>query len=222
MNSNQGPASTADDLRRRATYTPAEVSRYARVSSDTLRAWTKTGLIIASAPTSRTPFSFVNLVEAHVLAALRRIHRLKMSQVRNAVVWLRKGHGLAHPLAELDLETDGHEIFVRFFEVPVSASASGQAAFPQVIDLFLRRIERDEHRLPTRFYPFTYDHCPRIIVIDPAVSSGRPVVEGTSITTIAIFQRYRAGEGLADIARDCGLEMRAVEEAVRCELEHRP
>ncbi len=196
------------------------MARYARVQPDTLRSWAG-DLFEKDGAESPSPFSFVNLVEAHVLMALRRIHRVKMNDIRKAIDWLGKQSGSIHPLAELDLETDGKEIFVRFFGVPVSASAGGQAAFPQIVDLYLSRIERDKDRLPTRFYPFTYDNCPKTIVMDPAVAFGRPVVVGTRVATTMVFDRYSGGESLTAIAGDYGLDIQCVEEALRCEIERR-
>lgn len=212
------------DPRYRPLYTLTEVSRYARVGLGTLRAWSEAGdrpLIALAEPGNRSPFSFVNLVEAHVLVALRRVHGVHMSRIRSAVAWLSEKHQISHPLAELDLETDGIEVFIRDQELPVSASARGQAAFPEIVDLYLKRVERDEHGLPLRFFPFTYDTCPKTIVMDPAVAFGRPVVAGTRVATTMIFDRYSGGESLTDIAADYDLQLPAVEEALRCEIERR-
>ena len=57
--------------------------------------------------------------------------------------------------------------------------------------------------------------------MDPAVAFGRPVVAGTRVATTMIFDRYSGGESLVDIAEDYGLELPAVEEALRCEIERR-
>lgn len=212
------------DPRYRPLYTLTEVSRYARVTLGTLRAWSAPGerpLIAMADADSRSPFSFVNLIEAHVLVALRRAHGVSLSRIRTAVGWLAEKHGTAHPLAELDLETDGRGVFLRLGATPVDASAGGQAAFPEIVDLYLTRIERDEHGLPQRFFPFPYDACPKTIVMDPAVAFGRPVVDGTRVATTMIFDRYSGGESLVDIAEDYGLDVSAVEEALRCEIERR-
>jgi uncharacterized protein (DUF433 family) len=216
------PNSCLDDPRYRPLYTLTEVSRYARVLPGTLRSWSEVEgrpLVAMADPESRSPFSFVNLIEAHVLVALRRIHRVRMSQIRSATDWLSREYGTSHPLAEVDLETDGREIFIRDLGMPVSASARGQGTFQQIIDLYLQRIERDESCIPTRFFPFTYDACPKTIVMDPAVAFGRPVITGTRVATTMVFDRYSGGESLTDIAADYDLELLAVEEALRCEIE---
>ena len=51
----------------------------------------------------------------------------------------------------------------------------------------------------------------------PTVSFGRPVIAGTGIPVSAIYERYKAGDSVADLARDFRLETSAVEEAIRCE-----
>ena len=209
-----------EDPRYRSLYTLTEVARYARVSADTLRSWSG-GLVVPAEPKSPSPFSFVNLVEAHVMVALRRIHHIRMSQIRSAIEWLGNAHHTLHPLAEVDLLTDGREIFVKELNQTVSASARGQASFSEIVDLYLHRIERDAGQVPTRFYPFTYDNCPKAIVMDPAVAFGRPVIVGTRIATTMVFDRYSGGESLTAIARDYDLEIEAVEEALRCEIERR-
>ena len=55
-------------------------------------------------------------------------------------------------------------------------------------------------------------------MIDPGVAFGRPVLAGTSIPTIAIAERFKAGESEAELALDYGREESEIEEAIRCEL----
>ena len=58
-------------------------------------------------------------------------------------------------------------------------------------------------------------------MMDPSVAYGRPVIKGTRISTVMIFDRYSGGESLADIAADYDLKISLVEEALRCEIERR-
>ena len=57
-----------------------------------------------------------------------------------------------------------------------------------------------------------------MIVIDPRLSAGRPVIAGTGLATELIAERYKAGESITVLARDYGRENSEIEEAVRCEL----
>ena len=95
----------------------------------------------------------------------------------------------------------------------------------EIIGVYLRRIERDANGLPIKLYPFTRDteaeaapaSDPRVVVMNPAVSFGRPVIAGTGIPVSSIYERYRAGDSIADLAQDFRLEIGAIEEAIRCE-----
>jgi uncharacterized protein (DUF433 family) len=53
--------------------------------------------------------------------------------------------------------------------------------------------------------------------MNPTVSFGRPVITGTGIPVSSIYERYKAGDSVADLAQDFRLEIRAIEEAIRCE-----
>ena len=57
-----------------------------------------------------------------------------------------------------------------------------------------------------------------MVVIDPDISFGRPVIAGTGITTSIIAERYKAGESIADLGHDYGRPRNEIEEAIRCEL----
>jgi len=59
---------------------------------------------------------------------------------------------------------------------------------------------------------------PRVVVIDPEVSFGKPVLVGTGIPTSTVAERYKAGESVDDLAEDYDLERAKIEEAIRCEL----
>jgi uncharacterized protein (DUF433 family) len=46
---------------------------------------------------------------------------------------------------------------------------------------------------------------------------GRPVIAGTGIPVSSIYERYKAGDLVAELAQDFRLETSEVEEAIRCE-----
>ncbi len=215
---------TKDGLRYEPLYTPTDISRYVHVASETLRDWSSgngKALIKRADDESVAPFSFINLIEAHVLVAMRKMHKIPMQRIRPAVRWLRRHFKTTHPLAEINLETDGRDLFVKHLGLTVSASEGGQIGIPDVIRLYLRRIDRDQEG-PARFYPFTTNPtCPKLIVMDPQVDFGRPVIEGTRIETVMIFDRYSGGEGLTELAKDYDVELPKIEEALRCEIERR-
>ncbi|MDP3769093.1 MAG: DUF433 domain-containing protein, partial [Dehalococcoidia bacterium] len=66
--------------------------------------------------------------------------------------------------------------------------------------------------------PEALAESPRLVVIDPRVGFGRPVLAGTGVTTLSIAERFDAGESIEDLAADYGRPPAEIEEAIRCEL----
>lgn len=185
--------------------------------------------------------SFRNLAEAHVLASLRRDHHVNMGAVRTAVKHMREKLGNGHPLVNPDMVTNGISIFVKWYLGAVSkgergfsggqpslrvayaledVSASGQWALGDVLDASLRRLDWDISG-PVRLFPFTRrgeSNEPKLVVIDPLISFGKPVLVGTGISTATIAERYKAGESIEELARDYERDSSEIQEAIRCEL----
>ena len=215
-------------------YSIPEAAHYLRVPRSTIRAWsmgqryrTPTGTRlfqpIIMLPEKHAPLlSFFNLVEAYVLDALRREHEIPLQRVRKALTYLSKHLASRHPLIEQRFETDGIDLFVGVYGKLVNISQDGQLAMRELIQAYLRRVERDESGLVARLYPFTRKRTvdePKVVVIDPRLSFGRPVLVGTGISTAIIAERYKAGESVDALARDYDRERLDIEEAIRCELE---
>jgi uncharacterized protein (DUF433 family) len=168
--------------------------------------------------------SFTNLIEAHVLHAIRRVHKIRMSKVREAINAIRDEFESLHPLAEIDLYTEGKNILVRY-ETYVNMSAGKQSEMEAVIGIYVKRIERDKGRI-ARFYPFTgkprvkgpgIEEQPKLVSVDPFVSFGRPVIAGTNIRTEIIAERWWAGDKMDELAEEYKLDRDIVEAAVRYE-----
>jgi uncharacterized protein (DUF433 family) len=60
-------------------------------------------------------------------------------------------------------------------------------------------------------------NLPRIVAMDPAIAFGRPVISGSRIPTIEIFERFNAGESPEELAADLGRQLDEIHEAIRCE-----
>jgi uncharacterized protein (DUF433 family) len=58
-----------------------------------------------------------------------------------------------------------------------------------------------------------------VIVIDPAISFGKPVMAGSGIPTAIVAERYKAGETIEELAKDYEQSRLNIEEAIRCELQ---
>jgi len=221
------------DVRELPAYGVAEAAHYLLVPRATLRSWV-VGMsygsdpnrkffkpLIEPAATSPVALSFINLIEAHVLAAIRRRHRINMPAVRRTIVFLKKEFGSPHPLADYKFETNGVDLFVEHLGDLISVSQGGQLAIRQLLEAHLRRIDRDDKGFPLRLYPFTRvdeTEQPKNIVIDPFISFGKAVITGTGVSTDIVAERFKAGESADELANDYGCAREKIEEAIRCEL----
>lgn len=127
-----------------------------------------------------------------------------------------------HPLADYEFTTDGINLFVDHLGRFINVTEKGQLAIKELLNVYLRRIERDPNGIPVKLFPFTREpeaDEPRAIVIDPRLSFGRPVLAGTGIATVIVAERYKAGETMRELAADYGRSTSDIEEAIRCELE---
>ena len=226
-----------DDLRSAPAYSVAEAAHYLRMPEETLRSWLVGRTYPASGRSKwsrplismddpkRQYLSFINLVEAHVLAAMRRRHGVKLPKVRKALDYVKSRFGVERPLVDEAFQTDGLNLFVDRYGPLINASQEGQQAMKAILGVYLKRIEWDAKGFPIKLYPFTREteavstpaSDPRFVVMSPTVSFGRPVVAGTGIPVSSIYERYRAGDSVADLAQDFRVESGAIEEAIRCE-----
>jgi len=216
-------------------------SHYLRIPQNTIRNWafgyaylTRTGRrmftkpLIDVADRGGSLFSFENLIELHVLGALRREHKLEMRKIRRAIEYLQQKLGSPRPLLEKEMETDGTDVFVTELGNLINASQAGQLAMKVLLQAHLKRIERDARGLPIRLFPFTrsnpaqqttVDELPRLIAIDPSVAFGRPVIAGSRVPTVEVFERFSAGEQPDELAEDFGRTKDEILEAIRCEAQ---
>ncbi|MGI9301869.1 MAG: DUF433 domain-containing protein [Gammaproteobacteria bacterium] len=213
------------DVREMPAYSVGEAAHYLNVAQPTLRYWAGQAnypALITPAGTRPLAFSFLNIVELHVLAAIRRTHEISMPKVRDAIDYLEKTVGSSHPLISRELQTDGLDLFIDEYGKLVNINRAGQQVIREVLEAALRRIERDRSGIPIKLYPFTrssIEDAPAVIVINPALSAGRPVLAGTGIATEVIADRYKAGDSIKSLARDYERTAEEIEEAIRCELQ---
>ena len=217
------------ELRDQPAYGPAEAARYLRLPSATLRTWLvgrdypKAGSqatfhpLIQPALRQPLQLSFYNLVEAHVLRALRTEHGVKLTELRAAIEFAQAKLHLPRLLLSPELRTHAGQVFLdRFFEL-INLSASGQLAMRRMFEDHLLRVEWDEWQFPVRLYPYlgaAHAAADRPIAIDPRVAFGRPVVQRAGISTAAITDRIDAGESVQALADDYELSPVEIEQAV--------
>jgi uncharacterized protein (DUF433 family) len=216
-----------DVIRTTSAYSIGEAAHYLNVPLTTLRAWClgQRGFRAVIRLDGKNPgaLSFLNLVEAHVLAAIRREHKVPLPAVRKALTYVQDHLDLNRPLVEAAFETDGVSLFVERLGQLINASKEGQTAMREILQAHLRRIERDEKGLPVKLFLFTRRdgtaQAPSPIVVDPRISFGRPVLVGRSVPTAVLADRFKAGDSLRELAEDYEAPSEAIEEAIRCELD---
>ncbi|MEO8275882.1 MAG: DUF433 domain-containing protein [Thermoanaerobaculia bacterium] len=229
-------ASPIRDAREAPRYSVPEAAHYLDIPSATLSSWVLGRSYVVSAgkrnfePLIRRPdekdarLSFWNLIEAHALRALRSKHDVPMRHVRTALAYAGKEYGIERLLLSDDLRAMPGELFLQRLDKLVNIGRSGQEALKELLETFLQRIDRDLQGIPLRLFPFTrpleqvtLHDVPRVVLIDPKLGSGRPVLMRKAIRTATIADRFGAGESVSALAADYDLGIADIEEAIRYE-----
>lgn len=216
---------TERDLREMPAYSIAEAAGYLRVPKSTLRAWLlgqgTFRPVIDIADRKNRHLSFINLVEAFVLAGIRRKHAIPLPKVRKALGYLRRTFNTGRPLADEEFATDGVELFVEKFGALIGATQAGQMQLREVIRDRLKYVRRDASGTPEKIvlFPASEDAVAATnVVIDPLMSFGRPVLDGIGVRTSILAERFKAGEMIDELAREYDAAPEAIQNAIRCEL----
>jgi uncharacterized protein (DUF433 family) len=217
------------DIRDQPAYGPAEAARYLRLPAATLRTWlvgrdypkgdeqAKFHPLIKPASPQPLQLSFYNLIEAHVLRALRTEHGVALAELRKAIAYAEKRLQVHRLLLSAELRTHAGQVFLDRYVELINLSASGQLAMRKMFEDHLQRVEWDAWKYPVRLYPYldtTTRSSDRPIAIDPQLAFGRPVVRRAGVSTAAIADRLDAGETVAALADDYDLSCDEIEQAV--------
>ena len=204
-------------------YSIGEAAGYLRVPYSTLRAWMlgqqRFRPVIEIADRRERKLSFINLVEAFVLASIRREHSIPLPKVRKAVQYLRRTWGTRRPLAEERFEADGVNLFVEKSGALIGVNQDGQLTIRDIIRDRLKRVLRDPKGIPEKIvlFPAQGSAVNGTVVIDPRISFGRPVLDGLGVRTEILVERFMAGEDINELARDYDAPVEAIQNAIRCE-----
>jgi uncharacterized protein (DUF433 family) len=212
------------------SYGTEEVARYLHIPYQTIRYWTlgaETRNPVISIASKNPPLlSFMDLLECWVLASLRHKEGIPMPAIRAAVETLRKNYKSKHPLVESEFETDGVHLFVRDAIGLVNLSMHDQRVLEGIMKAYLKRIDRDIEGVARRLYPFTrrsflressLSDIPKIVMIDPAIAFGKPVLNGSGISTAVLAGRHRGGDSIQSLAREYGRKTSEIQEAIEWE-----
>ncbi|MEE9517911.1 MAG: DUF433 domain-containing protein [Candidatus Adiutricales bacterium] len=216
------------DPRNETVYTIPEAARYLRIPAATLRSWVlgrqypRQDSQAYFEPLIRLPdpqynqLSFNNLVESHLLRALRQIHQIKIADIRVAFEYAEKQFGVDRLLLSKDLllNSQTRDLFIERYGELINLSLGGQLAMKDILFEYLKRVEWDAN-MPVRLFPvYGVRAGHKVIVIDPLISFGRPVLNSKKISTSVIAERIDSGESPESIADDYDLHPQEVMEAL--------
>ena len=217
------------DIRYQPAYGPAEAARYLRLPAATLRTWlvgrdypkgnahARFQPLIRPASGQPLQLSFYNLIEAHVLRALRTEHGVALNELRRAIAYAEKKEQVQRLLLSPELRTHAGRVFLDRYAELIDLGAAGQLAMRKLLEDHLQRVEWDDWKFPVRLYPYvagTQRSGDRPIAIDPQIAFGRPIVQRVGVSTAAIADRIDAGESVEAIADDYDLSTEEIEQAV--------
>lgn len=206
-------------------YSTDEGAQYLRLPRATLKTWVhgrvdsngrREEAVITLPPESRL-LSFQNLVEAHVLDTLRRHHGVSLRRVRAALRVVEHRMHLRRPLIAAKFRTVGVDLFVAELGKLATFSSERQAEIEGALRSSLARVEHAPDGGAYRLFPFIRGEGeePKVIVIDPRLSFGKPVVAKTGVPVSVIVGRYRAGEDVFAVANDYGISVDQAHDAIR-------
>jgi uncharacterized protein (DUF433 family) len=141
--------------------------------------------------------SFLDLIDFFVAGQLRE-HGVSLQTLRRAYASLGKELDTRHPFCRSELLSDGKVVFTRGMDDPggeeLREVLTRQKVFPQIILPFLKKIDYDDaSRLAQRW------HISHLVVIDPRICFGKPIVEDFSVPTAILAAAYHANDRDADL-----------------------
>lgn len=200
-----------------------EAAVYVKVPCSTLRYWVigfgGQPAIIKLAQSDPARLSFMNLLECHALAGMRKMYNLKLPKVRSALRKISKDFPQPHPLIYEVFKTDRKDLFIERMGKIINLSQPYDQLSLGFLSVHLERVEIDREGL-FRFFPFVREprpSDPKIIEINPMVGFGKPVIAGTGISTAIIASRFNARESITALAEEYGCTPEQIEEAIRWE-----
>jgi uncharacterized protein (DUF433 family) len=189
-------------------YTPREAARLVGSNAQQILRWTR-----GSGPNEPlwnaryqfldddiTEISFIDLIEARVVSAMRRAG-ISLQSIRFAMQYAQCAFNLERPLASQSFKTDGREILMEAVEqdgefVSLSKNRPGQKVFAEIVSQSLNDLEYDDH-YAARWRPKGFPD----VVIDPKRFFGEPILDEYGLSTSMVARELKEFEDFAYLAR---------------------
>jgi uncharacterized protein (DUF433 family) len=167
--------------------------------------------------------SYLQLVEVAFVATFRK-QGLSLDALRRAHAYCVKTLNSEYPFAELRFTTDGVHLFhtlAEFADGPfqreepmlIATETGGQMAWVAAVTDRINQFEY-EQGLAMRWHPRGPDS---VILVDPRIAFGAPIIADTGVPTWVIKDRFAAGETLEEIEEDFGVPRAQLEAALTFE-----
>jgi len=164
-------------------------------------------------PTRQRFITFLDLVSMRMVAVLRS-RGIRLQEIRNTEVWLRREFGLERPFANRDVWTFGSNVFIQFEDHLIAASRFGHIAM-QFIKDWLTKVELDMtfdvDDIASSWSPY------QDVRLDPEIQFGEPCIDGTRIPTRAIWSKVKAGDTPEIVATLYEINITQVQHAIQWE-----
>lgn len=207
----------------RGIYTPAEVALFAKLHRSTVQRWFfsnhmgKAVLPPTAAPEERT-LTFLDLVQAMAVRDIRRLHKVPLPKIREAVRRAETDYALTHifarPHCSVLFEGD---IFIypkgEASPVQVSGKRPHQIALRPIVEVFQRDLSFDEDGLARLFTAYRF--ADEAVVMDPAVRFGEPCVTSCGYSARTLHDAVLSEGGVPEAARAFDVPEAAVDVALR-------
>ncbi len=159
-------------------------------------------------------------IEAGWLSEYRQA-KVALPELRTFVSLAREAFGVEYPLAMKQPLHSGRDLMAQVQDeaaLPRSLQLvryrDNQIALTDIASQFVRKVEFDVDATgASRYWPRGKD---KLVVLDPLVNYGAPMVEG--IRTDLLIEQIRAGGEIDGVAGDWGLPVESVKRAIEWEM----
>jgi uncharacterized protein (DUF433 family) len=206
-------------------YTLTEAARLTGLRPQRVREWFRGRTATAAPPVfpgdyrpvaGHLAISFHDLVEVFTAGQLRD-KGVSLQFIRRVHAQLKGRWDTDHPFCRVEIRTDGKRIFSCWLDEDgrgdVVDVRTGQKVFDTVLLPFLKKLDYDEATRLARRWAIA-----PLVVLDPAVGFGKPVVEEFGVSTRVLAAAYQAnGRDAAAVAAMFGVDEPHVRAAVTFE-----
>ena len=214
------------DILGRGIYSVPEVALYTGLKSSTVNRWAfgyreYPGIVDPDIPQigQGKAISFLAMMELYLMSRFLDAG-LRPEKFRIAAGEVARIKGLSHPFAFEHLQEyireDGRDFYYRTGEdawQKLTGRNRGNFAWDLVVRPYLHEVEF-QGDYARRWFPASAGH---LIVLDPAIQFGEPVISGTRVPTAIIAEQLMAGDQPSLLAEGYGLTLEQIRAAERFE-----